>query len=162
MILTPTGNWMSTPAMIINASVPPPPATTQHTLITLSNTRENRNIRSEKLRKGAKSENKLAFVHLIYSEHFLPPTCGPASRCEWSQLFRGAVIKMHKPRARSSCSCWCICIREQSRKWPPSLVSNRALWMMIVNWPTSAPRCNRDNKDNGGCHWWPLLGTCLN
>ena len=66
---------MSTPAMIINASVPPPPATTQHTLITLSNTRENRNIRSEKLRKGAKSENKLAFVHLIYSAHFLPPTC---------------------------------------------------------------------------------------
>ena len=161
MILTPTGNWMSTPAMIINASVPPPPATTQHTLITLSNTRENRNIRSEKTEKRCKKWKQVGVRSFNLFSALPSSHLCPASRCEWSQLFRGgAVIKMHKPRARSSCSCWCICIREQSRKWPPSL--NRALWMMIVNWPTSAPRCNRDNKDNGGCHWWPLLGTCLN
>ena len=153
---------MSTPAMIINASVPPPPATIQHTLITLSNTRENRNIRSEKLRKGAKRANKLAFVHLIYSAHFLPPTCGQPQDASGHNYSEEPSLKCTNPEPGAAAVVDVFASESSQGNGHHLLSLNRALWMMIVNWPTSAPRCNRDNKDNGGCHWWPLLGTCLN
>lgn len=82
-----TGNWMSTPAMIINA----PASTTHSTHSLLCQTRGRIKYQDQK-----KLSLHLCFIH--WSAHFLPPTCGSASRCEWVAIIPGTPsLKCRNP-----------------------------------------------------------------
>ena len=148
MILTPTGNWMSTPAMIINASVPPPPALhSTHSLLCQTRGRTEISDQNENEKRCKKSEQ--VGVHLIYSAHFLPPTCVQPQDASGHNYSEDPSLKCTNPEPGAAAVVDVFASESSQGNGHHLLSLNRALWMMIVNWPNSAPRCNRDNKDNG-------------
>ena len=88
-------------------------------------------------------------VHLIYSAHFLPPTCVQPQDASGHNYSEDPSLKCTNPEPGAAAVVDVFASESSQGNGHHLLSLNRALWMMIVNWPNSAPRCNRDNKDNG-------------